>query len=317
MADYPQPNGYDDFSDAARLVGSMPIPTGTLVVATATEAQLQIEIKASDEALKRARTGLEKRSQVPVDYRSPASLPNISGLRGVSRTLEAEGRLYQLQGRPREALNSYLDAMEFGIASCRGGLMIDGLVGMAMSTLGAKGVYGIRGELDAEACQEGAQRIWRAIADLEGAEAFHARDRIWSQHSSGWHGRLLLALNELTEEYFWDLGPDSFYTAMDRQLAVARITALELIARAHYLESGRWPKTLDEFVSAITPANACLDPFDPTRKKLRLLEVDGGVVIYSVGTNGRDEGGAIPNLETKADDGDLQLDDIFAPESAE
>lgn len=191
--------------------------------------------------------------------------------------------------------------------------MIDALVGTAVSGIGASGVYGLRDELSAEACRAGAERIWHALANVETAEAFHERDRIWSQYAMGWSGRLHHFLTELTDEYFMDLGPPAFYSAMNRQAAAARLVALELTARAMFLEGGQWPRTMDDLAAAGMPPDALLDPFSPEGGRLRLLKTDDGVVFYSVGPDGVDDGGAPTDSIDLMEGGDLRLDAFYAP----
>jgi hypothetical protein len=62
-----------------------------------------------------------------------------------------------------------------------------------------------------------------------------------------------------------------------------------IAARKMYLRTGRLPATLDELVSAGLIEQVPVDPFSgkPIRMKVREQEV----VVYSVGSDGRDDGG--------------------------
>jgi hypothetical protein len=203
--------------------------------------------------------------------------------------------------------------VDFGIASCRDGLMIDALVGSAISGVGASGIHELRNDLSEETCRVSAQRIWQALAEAEAVDAFLFRDRIWSQHALGWHGRLMLHLTELTDEYFMGLGPDSFLGMINRHTAVLRIAALELMARAIFLESGRWPASLDDLEAAGVAETDLVDPFDPTGGRLLMLQAPHGVVFYSVGPNGVDDGGAPTDSIDLSEGGDLRLDALYGP----
>jgi ABC-type transport system involved in multi-copper enzyme maturation permease subunit len=63
------------------------------------------------------------------------------------------------------------------------------------------------------------------------------------------------------------------------------MTALERYRRAHQ----RWPENLDALVPAFLPRGVPKDPYDGL--PLRYRSVANGVVIYSVGPDGRDDGG--------------------------
>ena len=59
----PNPNGYDDFVQAGRMVAD-----NTSDYSTMSEADLRALVKTNSEALKLARTGLTRECQVPLDY---------------------------------------------------------------------------------------------------------------------------------------------------------------------------------------------------------------------------------------------------------
>jgi hypothetical protein len=63
------------------------------------------------------------------------------------------------------------------------------------------------------------------------------------------------------------------------------LTALERYRRAHQ----RWPDNLHALVPAFLPRGVPIDPYDG--QPLRYRRVADGVVIYSVGPDGRDDGG--------------------------
>jgi hypothetical protein len=71
--------------------------------------------------------------------------------------------------------------------------------------------------------------------------------------------------------------------------ASCELARLGLATARYRTEMGACPKTLEEltpkFITAIPP-----DPFDG--KPLRMAARDGGVVLYSIGPDGRDDGGA-------------------------
>jgi hypothetical protein len=67
-----------------------------------------------------------------------------------------------------------------------------------------------------------------------------------------------------------------------------RCTAVALAAERYRLRHGDWPRAIAALVPDYLPA-VPLDPFDGA--PLRYRRTDGGAVVYSVGEDGRDDGG--------------------------
>jgi hypothetical protein len=74
--------------------------------------------------------------------------------------------------------------------------------------------------------------------------------------------------------------------------------AAERYRRAH----GRWPEQLDDLTPELLPA-VPLDPFDG--RPLRCARLDDGLVLYSVGFDGKDDGGRLAANWASNQDGDL------------
>lgn len=87
-------------------------------------------------------------------------------------------------------------------------------------------------------------------------------------------------------------GPD-VTTAFERELNLTvsvRCAVVAIVCERHRLRTGTWPKTLDEL-----PQPLPSDPF--TGQPLKYKLEDGGAVIYSVGPDGEDNGGAIAHAD--------------------
>jgi hypothetical protein len=315
----PSPNGYDDFVAAGRMLEQSTAWRSYLNATRPKEAELKKAAAASSVALNRGRLGLQRDVMSRVNYLDAnlGAMEPYMALRNFGRLLLCEGMLAEIQQRYGQAVESYVDCIEFGIRSCRGGLMIDALIGFASALAGAKELHGLRGDLSADACRTAAAATLTSLENLEPKELFQYRDRIWEQHSSGWHGRLMLGLTDLTEDYFMDMAPEAFLYTHDRNVAALRILALELLARAIFLESGDWPQSAEEVrASANLPQKSLIDPFDPAGGLLRMKAVNEGVEFYSVGENGVDDGGIAPNVENEdgvMEGGDLRLAEVFKP----
>jgi hypothetical protein len=80
-------------------------------------------------------------------------------------------------------------------------------------------------------------------------------------------------------------------TAHWRTTAEARCTAVGVACERFRLKTGHWPNAPTDLTTDILPGGIPLDPFDG--KPLRFGRLADGVVIYSVGQDSLDDGGAI------------------------
>jgi hypothetical protein len=97
---------------------------------------------------------------------------------------------------------------------------------------------------------------------------------------------------------------EGHFLATHAQMRSAQVAlAAECYRRAH----GDWPQALTELVPEHLPT-VPLDPFDG--EPLRYRRTERGVVIYSVGENGRDDGGD-PRREFIKSIGDMPRDEVF------
>jgi len=78
--------------------------------------------------------------------------------------------------------------------------------------------------------------------------------------------------------------------ACQRSRADLRCAVTALAVERYRLAHGAWPETLDQLVPRFL-AQVPIDPYD--RKPLRFLRLDDGVLIYSLGPDGKDDGGNI------------------------
>ena len=103
----PNPNGYDDLTKAGQAV------RGDLDgLADRDLDGLRVLVATNAEALRLLRVGLSRNCSVPTDE----AIANFGGanrdliaLKSLARLLNAEGRLAELENRPTDAAQSYLD----------------------------------------------------------------------------------------------------------------------------------------------------------------------------------------------------------------
>jgi hypothetical protein len=306
----PEPNAFNVFVEAGGSISNATINSANFDQSTATRGQLK---KAVDEvvgALQQAKTGFSMESVSPVDYSFGAgTLPmeQIQNLRSLARAFSAESRLARLDGDYERSLSSGLEVIQLGYQSHNGGMLVEALVGAAITSIGTACVYEIHDNLSAESCLNAVRRIEAAESAREPIEAVLQRDYLWELYAGGWHGRLYAILSRLCDERI--TGEDAF----TREEATTSLLKAHLQLRAYRLEHGSLPATWEK--SGLPPLPT--DPWDPEAKPLRYLRTDDGYVLYSVGPNGVDHGGAKPaadDLPGRPETGDFRLDVVYAPE---
>src|SRR5207247_10527845 len=121
----PNPNGYDDFLNAAALL------TGDVGNAsTSDHDSLRALVSTNSETLRLLRLGLTRDCSVPTDSAMRnvgGMLTELSDLKRLVQLLAAEGRLREMDNQLADAAQCYVDAIHFGSQISRGGFIIDRL----------------------------------------------------------------------------------------------------------------------------------------------------------------------------------------------
>jgi hypothetical protein len=239
----PKPNGYDDFAQAGRM-----LPENSPDFGTMSEEDLRTFVTKNSEALKLARTGLSRACRVPLDY-SPTNethFSNLATLKRLALALAAEGRLAELENRPADAAAAYLATIRLGQAVCRGGVIIDALVGIAVESIGTVRMEKLVPTLAAKQCREATAVLESCESQREPADAVLANEKAWARRTFGLKGQFarLVMFKSMKQT---------------EQRAIAKLTTqqtrlrrllIQLAARAYELEKGERPKSLAELVPA-------------------------------------------------------------------
>ncbi|HKI70026.1 MAG TPA: hypothetical protein VKA67_10585 [Verrucomicrobiae bacterium] len=238
----PSPNGYNAFIKAGDMVTSNVSDYVDL-----NPDELQQVVNENSNALQLARRGLTQECRVPLDYSatSSAHLDQLSNMKRLANALAAEGRLAEIQNHPGDAAKSYLDLIQLGIKSAHGGVIIDGLVGMALENLGVSDLKKIAGKLDAESCRKAAARLETLDAHRTSWPEILRQEKAWSRRTfPGFKFRLaaLLTRGTLTRIYRRSEQKFKEHESRTRQLMV------DLAARAYQLDKGHQPASITDLV---------------------------------------------------------------------
>jgi len=314
----PNPNGYEELVAASRLMTTT-LFDGTLDFKTATAQQLRPEVKKCEKAFGMVASGLQKPCVVPVDYSTASiSVEDMMAFRRMDRALAGQGRLAELENRFKDAAGSYQDAISFGYGVRRGGLLIDGMVGIACSRGGTEPLYFIRDKLPPDQVSQLISQLVQLDATDEPYAEYEKRDRIWAQGATGWHGHFNQILSQLFNRTcdFLFFNSDDLPLAYLTHQATIRLLICELALAQFHNEHLRWPTSLDDLIPKYLTAIPA-DPFSTDKAPLRYKPNNDGYVLYSVGPNRVDDGGTPPSEESSMvvpKSGDLRLDSFFAPD---
>lgn len=279
----PEPNGYDDFVAAGRMISQEPDD-----VNVADEATLATFVDENQAALERGRLGLTRECRVPIEFTRQHitdSIDRISQVRKFARLLSAEGRLAALRGRTTQASESFLDLVRLGHAARQGALMVDYLVGCACDSMGFTGLRSLVPELPAAECRQLVDQLKTIESRAEPIAVVLEREDLFADEAFGLSGKYVRFMNPQLSA-----GPRSqAEQAAQRDTARLHLLLGHLALRMYHESHGDYPEGLD----ALTPEFLEAAPLDSfTGKPLVYRRDDGGYRLYSLGPDGKDDDGA-------------------------
>ena len=347
----PDPNGFDDYVTAGKLV----VEKEEALADEAADATLETAVQENAAALEKLREGLAKECRCPPVRSFSTPLPHLGDFRKLARILQIEGRLAERRGNYPAAVESYLDMAHLGQDVTRGGVLVHHLVGIAIETSAQKELSEILEELHEKACE----KLLRGMSTL--VETTWPYAATLAQEYRMCQGTLLEMMTGenagalLPQEQFLPVGVDMATTLMhlerfyDQIVSTAQQPYYEREAMdipqdpllqplIPGLKRTGWQVALAEARrnliqaavalhlyrlqhgdypdgwEALTPDYLAEAPADPFRAApLVYRRVDEGYQLYSVGPNGEDDGGAArTGPELEADpDGDLVWGELF------
>ncbi|MBI1176424.1 hypothetical protein GC207_03190 [bacterium] len=242
----PSLNGYQDFLTAAAMLAP-----NTSRYDELTEDELRALVATNQPALDLVRSGLARECRVPLGLSVNAinvHLPQLASIKSVAQALRADGHLAELEDRPTDAARSYLDAIRLGEKSMRGGLLIDGLVGIACEAIGSAGMKTIFTNLDAKACRENIGRLQMIEEDQVPFAEIRQNEKAWVARSYPFYQRAVTRVAELFHPASSRLAEQKALQKFQAQEKRLRALMIELAARAYELEKGTPATNVAELV---------------------------------------------------------------------
>ena len=320
----PVPNGLDDIVAAAKELEKSSILS--MAAEPSSTDELAAEVAKYAGAYQRLRQGLSRdvgpefwtHEEDLADVYN-ASVNNLMRMRWAARALMREAELAQQQNRHNDAVRIALENVRFGQVISRDALMVDYLTGRAIEEIGDQSLYQSLPHLNAEQCREAIAALVEVERRREPIDEVLRRDRIWEEHVGGWFHRFCQLLSDSLPSK--DSGNTSrFHAFKGLKDAVTRLLILELAVLEYRLERGELPDRLEQLTPEFLD-ELPIDPFDSEGRPLRYVRTDDGFLIYSIGEDGKDDGGRLPArkgryVTNENGDGDLWLDACFAPEES-
>lgn len=258
----PNPNGYDYFVKAGESLAGMWTNASHK---TLTTSELQAFLSANQASLDLVREGLRHQSHTHVDYDATyleRMMTNLSAFRQCGRLLVGGGWMSELKAEPSAALGHYFDTMRLGQECCRGGVIMERLVGIAIehnAMVALRSLIPKLGAPEARQVVEGAMRLDASHGPT--MITFAAEDE-WIRHTAPPWQRLMAFVHPLLRKSSRDVRA-SLTQKVDILQATRRRALVEAAARLFELEKGRRPKGYADLVPAYLPAA----PLDPTTGK--------------------------------------------------
>jgi hypothetical protein len=237
--------------------------------------------------------------------------PDTQAFRDLARAWSAEADSLGLANRADEAARYGLANIEAGHVAGRGGVTLDALTSSAVEGCGTSDIIKIRRSLAFETTAMLVARLLQVDAARECAATIAQRDLACDRERRGWAARFALAIDAWLGARPTQWGEKLLDRSLKRRDVELRLLIADLAVRQYLHERGQAPGTLDELMPSYLPAV----PIDPFSGKPLIYRVqDDGFVIYSVGPDGKDDGGRFGTYTQSLEAGfDRGLDFVAEP----
>jgi hypothetical protein len=237
----PKPNGYDDFVHAEKLLTSKVDDYKAL-----TPEKLRDLVTANTAAMALVRTGLGRESVVPLDdlkWKHEEHLAQLTDFKLLTLAFSAEAAAAELGHRFDDAATIWLEALQFSHSAAHGGAYIDAAVCWQDENFALTHMLKMTNALDARACTRVAKAIEELDFRAESPEQILTQDKVYTGkltfHESFRRVIHFKKVKQLKEDFL------AKYNAEVKQ---RRETMVTFAARAHELEKGKAPTSLNDLV---------------------------------------------------------------------
>ncbi len=209
-----------------------------------------------------------------------------SAMRELSRIFDADSTAAAMAGRFDRGAELGMANLRLGTAMNRGGNEIDALVGLSCIRVGLTRIAEVRQSLSSSACGAIIGQLEQSLRELESIENISARDAAYSERAYGWSDRYERLLVE--QVHGMQVGTVMLKNARRSTETLNVLLQTDLAIRLFRAKHQRLPNNLAELVPSCLPA-VPIDPYSGS--PLCYSAENGKFVLYSVGSDARDDGG--------------------------
>jgi hypothetical protein len=192
-----------------------------------------------------------------------------------------------------------------GNALSRGGLVLHAIFGAEVEGVGVHSLIQYREELPLSEVPRLLAKLEAVSRSREAAELTFARGEAWYDEKLGWVTRVQTTMKSLTDSSYTPDELSSFAEAAKTRDAYLRLLMAHLAIRLFENDHGEAPKKLDDVVPQYL-STALEDPY--CGNPLVYRRTNEGYVLYSVGPDGRDNGGRFGATATTFYSGGFDFD---------
>jgi hypothetical protein len=273
----PEPNGHQTLRRLGAELEGVTSPN----ISSASVAQLKQFVADHRAQLAAIRQALTQEWRATVSYEPGEwEAPELSAQRTLRDLFMAEAQLAERRGDYAAAADTVMTSIRLGEASKRGGLVIDWLVGNAVSGSGIDELARLRTVLSPEVYRSLVKQLIAVADQSEPLAEIAKREHVWQQRAEGWRARIAFLQSAL---------PSASYEVIDQRFtAKFRLLVCDLALRDYQHDEHTLPERLEDLKPRYLPS-VPEDPFSGTPLVYRRLRA--GFLLYSVGPDGTDHGG--------------------------
>jgi hypothetical protein len=245
-----------------------------------------------------ARVLLRASNYVELDT-SEGSLNKPADRNGAASAMREISRAFDTDAKAAAMLGNYDRAAELGIANLRlgamlsrGGTEVDALVGTSCQNAGMASLIRARMAMSPDSMRSTIAELQRLLAESEGVEIIAARDAAFAERTNGWQARLEVVLRKLIG--INSPGAEALGEMRRRAATLNVLLQVDFAVRLFQRDNGSLPMNLTALVPNYLPA-VPLDLLSASSRPVCYRFNGDEFVVYSVGHDGKDNGGCFVN----------------------
>ncbi|MBI3852632.1 MAG: hypothetical protein HY298_20435 [Verrucomicrobia bacterium] len=216
-----------------------------------TREELRVVVTKDAAPLELVRIGLTKECRVPIEYSVNylwSHAPERAAIRHLAFTLLADGELAEMEGRNSEAARAYLQCVQLGQETSRGGVWTDKLVGIACEAFGSTPLQNLLTNLTARECRDVIQSLETIEKHRESFGDIMEHERDFSRRVFPFYQRVVGSILRFFNFVGIKQAEQKAFQKFQTQDRRRRELLIDVASRAYELEKGRRPKSIAELV---------------------------------------------------------------------